>query len=182
MKQQQKILLLIISVILFYVIFKQKTKIKNLLMSLPLITTKKIVTENEIRNALKIVEQNFGTDIAKLVEKIYRAETAHFKSVQFLLTYSAGMLKFKDTYPYGWGNFKTFWALNPSYKPVGYVQIYVTREKKDFFYLAFGSLTAAMMTLADYVKKNGPLRWNSTNKAAQAEYATLLNSIKNRYV
>jgi hypothetical protein len=182
MKNNQKILLLIISVILFYVIFKQRTNIKNSIMGLPLITTKKTVTENEIRNSLKTVEQNFGTEIARWVEKIYRGETAHFKSVQFLLTYSAGMLKFKDKYPYGWGNFKTFWALNPNFAPVGYVKIFVTREKKDFFYLAFPSLTAAMMTLADYVKKNGPLRWNSTDKTAQAEYAKLLNSIKNRYV
>lgn len=182
MKQQQKILLLLISVIFFYLIFKQRKKIKNTIMGLPLITNKKVVTENEIRNSLKTVEQNFGTDIAKWVEKIYRGETNHFKSVQFLLTYSAGMLKFKDTYPYGWGNFKTFWAFYPNYEPVGYAKIYVTREKKDFYYLAFPSLTAGMMTLADYVKKNGPLRWNSTDKAAQAEYAKLLNSIKNRYV
>lgn len=182
MKQKQKIFLLLVVVTLFYTIFKQRKKIKNSIMGLPLITTKKVVTENEIKNSLKTVEQNFGTDIAKWVEKIYRAETAHFKSVQFLLTYSAGMLKFKDTYPYGWGNFKTFWAFYPNYEPVGYVKIYVTREKKDFYYLAFPSLTAAMMTLADYVKKNGALRWNSTDKAAQAEYSKLLNSIKNKYV
>jgi hypothetical protein len=172
-----------IATLLFvYFIFKQRKNIKNSIMGLPLVTDKKAISEEEIINSLQVVKQNFGVDIARWVEKIYRGETAHFKSTQFLLTYSAGMLKFKNVYPYGWGNFKTFWALNPSFAPTGYAKIYVTREKKDFFYLAFPSLTAAMMTLAYYVQKNGPLRWNSTDKNEQQKYATLLNQIKNRYV
>lgn len=182
MKKEKKILFFLFIAFLFIAIFKQRKNIKNTIMGLPLVTDKKAISEQEIVNSLEVVKQNFGIDVARWVEKIYRGETAHFKSVQFLLTYSAGMLKFKDIYPYGWGNFKTFWALNPSYAPTGYAKIYVNREKKDFFYLAFPSLTAAMMTLGYYVKKNGPLRWNSTDKNEQQKYATLLNQIKNRYV
>lgn len=182
MEKIQKYGLGIAALLFVYFIFKQRKNIKNSIMGLPLVTDKKAISEKEIINSLQVVKQNFGVDIARWVEKIYRGETAHFKSSQFLLTYSAGMLKFKNVYPYGWGNFKTFWALNPSFAPTGYAKIYVTREKKDFFYLAFPSLTAAMMTLAYYVQKNGPLRWNSTDKNEQQKYATLLNQIKNRYV
>jgi len=182
MKKEKKILFFLFIAFFFYAIFKQRKNIKNSIMGLPLVTDKKVINEGQIVNSLQVVKENFGIDVARWVEKIYRGETAHFKSVQFLLTYSAGMLKFKDVYPYGWGNFKTFWALNPSFAPNGYAKIYVNREKKDFFYLAFPSLTAAMMTLGYYVKKNGPLRWNSTDKNEQQKYATLLNQIKNRYV
>lgn len=172
-----------IAVLLFvYFIFKQRKNIKNMAGLLPQVTEKHIVSTNEIIRALEIIKENFGGDIAKMVEKIYRLETAHFKSTQFLLTYSAGMMKFKNTFPYGWGNFRTLWTVHPSFAPIGYAKIFVKRENKDFYYLAFPSLVAAMTALATYIKANGPLRWNSTDKKAQAEYGALLNKISVKYV
>lgn len=182
MKQEQKIIIFLTIGFLFYFIFRQRINIKGAVMTLPLNRIKKVITESEIINALQKVKSVYGETIAQYVEQIYRVETAHFKSSQFLYTYSAGMLKFKDKYPYGWGNFKTFWAINPSYAPTNFYKIFVSRENKDFYYLGFNSLEAAMMTLAYYVNKNGRLRWNSTLAKEQAIYQQALNSVINRYV
>ena len=182
MENYKKVLLTLAGFLAFHTIFKQRNNIKGSVMSLPINRIKKIITQQEIIDALQKVKKVYGETIAKYVEQIYRVETAHFKSSQFLYTYSAGMLKFKDKYPYGWGNFKTFWAVNPSYAPTNFYKIFVSRENKDFYYLGFNSLEAAMMTLAYYVNKNGRLRWNSTLAKEQAIYQKALNSVINRYV
>lgn len=182
MLTDKKILVFIVLIVLIFVIFKQKKNIKSPKMTLPINKTKNTITEKQIIEALQKVKSVYGQEIAENVEQIYRVETAHFKSSQFLYTFSAGMLKFKDAYPYGWGNFKTFWSLNPSYAPVNFYVIFVSREKKNFAYIGFSSLEAGMMTLAYYISKNGRLRWNSTKANEQAIYQRALNSVIVRYV
>ena len=149
----------------------------------------KKVNDNDIKSVLEKILTVFGPDIAKNVELIYRNETAHFTSGQFLNGYSPGMENFSKTgtFPYGWGNtLKDFSNAYPEYKPTGLTNPLVegqnTGKKKVF--VKFPSLEAAMFFLAIVLKARGnnPGKWHSNNLAAQTEYNRRLNTIKPRII
>lgn len=125
--------------------------------------------EKNLQRLLKV----FSPEIVKNVERIYRLETAHFKSGQFKGTYSPGMEAFGEQYPYGWKTMnRDFWSQFPQYKPIGKKSFTEggTGKKKEF--LIFPTLFAAMITLADFLERhnNNPGRWYSLNKEAQTRY------------
>jgi hypothetical protein len=107
-----------------------------------------LAIETEIKNLFaKMIKEGAKPQNLMAIEKIYRLETNHFKSGQFLQGYSAGMEKFNDSFPYGWTSLKQFWINNPSFKPIGFT---INTEggtgiKKTF--LKFKTPEAAIKTL-----------------------------------
>lgn len=106
---------------------------------------------------------------AKIIEKIFRLETAHFKSEQFRHTGSAGMEVGK-------------WFGLP--KNLG---VYTTKENGTGLYKSFiiwQSPYDFLVYLSDYIDRhNGNYaRWYSTNTIKQLYYRTILKGIKNRIV
>ena len=57
--------------------------------------------DEEIKSALQKVKDTFGLNVAIQIEKVFRNETAHFKSQGFLNSFSAGMEATIAIYPYG---------------------------------------------------------------------------------
>lgn len=149
-------------------------------------------TEQDAKNALQVVKNNYGVDMAKQIEKLARLETAHFKSTQFQRTGTGGMEVPKGGLPpyYGWGS--TFFLKHPFYTPVGTTDMFegkgtsgaggnkqVTDKPKVF--VVMPSVEAWMMFLAWYAgeekDKGGLLHWYSTDPAKQKIYAESLSHI-----
>lgn len=194
---RKKIVLITLFVVVLLYIYNS-TKSKESLISKSKIfkkLTSQKFTENDIVPALKKAEKIYGTDAAALLERVYRWETAHFKSGQYRNTGSAGMEVGSTTgtdrkkiptkkYPYGWTTPKKLWENNPKYKPVG---TYTTPENQTGIvktFIKFPSTEAAVLTLAEVLKKRGwnAGTWYSTNKVLQDKYNGHINSVKNRII
>jgi hypothetical protein len=145
----------------------------------------KKLNDNDIKTVLQKILSVFGIDVATNVELIYRNETAHFTSGQFLNGYSAGMENFskKGEFPYGWGKtLINFSNTYPDYKPTGLTKPIVEGQKtgKKKVFVKFPNLEAAMFFLAIVLKARGNDvgKWHSNDIAAQTEYRRRLNTIK----
>lgn len=147
-------------------------------------------TSNEMQEAFNEAIKRYGTDTAQWAERLMRWETAHFKSKQFGLTYSAGM-EVPDgikKFPYGWTSMKKFWEDNPNFAPVGWVTMHENAgdqaDKNADRFVKFPSFKAALFSLCEYLVKygNNAGRWYSTDAAAQARYEDKLRTVKPRFV
>ncbi len=130
-------------------------------------------------NIVKL-SQFYSPDILKNMERIFRLETSHFKSKQFLATYSAGMEKFSDYYPFGWKTLDNiFWKKFPEYAPKTFVPFTENRTGKTKYFLKFPSLFASMITMCEFLKHygNNPGRWYSLKPEKQKIYNESINKI-----
>ena len=150
-------------------------------------------TENDAKEALKIIYDKHGKDMAVIIEKMYRDETRHFQSGQFKACGTGGMEAFGSAPYYGWD--KNFFEANPEFKPVGIWSAFenkgmsgqggnkqVTDRKKEF--VVFPSVLAGMEFKVFYINKyNGNwARWHSTDKSVQEVYKKHIQSIRARFV
>ena len=123
---------------------------------------------SDLVTPLKNVKTEFGEAIAKTVERIYRLETAHFKTNQWKKTFSAGMEKFADSFPYGWPELKQFVKEYPEYgseKEYSYKPFTEAKTGKTKNYISFPSPEAGMMYLGYVMKKRNNVAgtWFSHN-------------------
>lgn len=145
-----------------------------------------------IRRAIGQVRDQYGPDMARAVERIYRLETAHFASLGFRKTYAAGMEAPKGkegAYPYGWTTLAaTLWKDAPAARPIGVLGMregdgITTPSRGIRPFLIFPTLSAAMMSLAETIAQRGrPGAWFSRLKGEQEKYEEKLRTIKARYV
>lgn len=167
LKQNKK--KLFIGVVLLGTALLLMTKKKNLIV--------KEFNEQDAKDAIDAVKFRYGIERAKIVEKILRAETAHFKSEQYKKTGSAGMLV------------SSAWGETINKLPT--IDIHLKKSQKDAEntgatakYYVFPTVTYFAYFLSDYIDrhKGDFLRWRSSNNQTYRDhYATLLNSIKNRF-
>ena len=150
-------------------------------------------TEDDGKQALKAIYNKYGKDMAIIIERMYRDETAHFKSGQYKACGTGGMEAFGSAPYYGWDS--SFFEANPEFHPIGIWSAYenkgmsgqggnqqVTTRKKEFVVLP--SVLAGMEYKAFYINKhNGNwARWHSTKASNQQTYKTHIESIKPRFV
>lgn len=150
-------------------------------------------TEIDAKEAIKIIYDKYGRDIAITIEQMYRDETRHFQSDQYKACGTGGMEAFGSSPYYGWD--KNFFEENPQFRPIGIWKAYenkgmsgkggnqqVTDRKKDFVILP--SVLAGMEYKAFYIKKyNGNwARWHSTKESNQKVYEIYIKSIKPRFI
>jgi hypothetical protein len=140
------------------------------------------VSELDILDALKYIENKYGKTIAEFVEKIYRLETRHFKSYLFKQTYGAGLLYNEKTKYLG----EPFclWILE---RESGNIIVSPnTLGAKRFCYVKFKSLLQAFDYLARYITKNGNELENIYNRIKRygggEKYLEKVLNIKNIYV
>ena len=157
------------------------------LLALLLLPKKKKMPEQnkyQIKKSLKEIEEIFGKEVTRNVEKIYRLETRNFSSGGFLKTNGAGMIAVKKDFPYGWTSLKKFWTEQPNHKPkkVLNIKTNVTQQigSGDVRgFLVFPSLFAGMFALAFMLQKRGNDvgSWYSTNEAQKEHYRNLISKI-----
>lgn len=152
----------------------------------------KTFTEADAKPALAKVKAKYGIEMAKLIEKVARWETAHFTSKQYKLTGTGGMEAHGSAPYYGW--FAAFFVANPDYRPVGTTAMLENaglsaeggnaQSKSAKVFVIMPSVEAWMMFLADYAtryaKDGGIARWYSTDKNAQKLYMDKLATVSSK--
>jgi hypothetical protein len=129
--------------------------------------------------AYNYAAQVFGKENAALAERIYILETGHYKSTQFLNGYSAGMVAFADTYPYGWSTLQAYWDSHPLLAPTGTWT--TTVAGKPWTYITFARFLDALFALCIRLQQDGwdANKWNGDTTGA---YGKLVASLTNVYV
>jgi hypothetical protein len=137
----------------------------------------------DAERALRLIHDKYGKEMAENIERMYRDETAHFTSKQYIHTGTGGMEEGK------WD--MSLFNEYPEYAPVGTWSAFenkgasglggneqVTDRRKVF--LVLPSVEAAMVYKAEYIKRHGGnfARWHSTNKAKQDFYRSALLKIR----
>lgn len=135
---------------------------------------------NDIKEVIKKAIKMFKPGVVKNAEKIFRLETNHFRSGQYLGTFSPGMEKFSALYPYGWKSLKPFWNKFPEYAPFDFLPFIENRTGKTKFFLKFKTLEAAFLTLCFFleINNNNPGRWYALDKNMQDEYNNKIANFK----
>lgn len=127
-----------------------------------------------------IMQQDDSPVTARLVEKMYRLETANMTSEGYRATYTPGMKcgwkngKQVLTFPYGWAKRGT---VSSDYLPP--VNMVDTLEGAPSYWVVFRALPVAMQYVAQVLRDRGynPGAWNSTDPAKQSTYNAKLTNI-----
>lgn len=136
-------------------------------------------TESDFQAGIEKVKNLFPPDILQMVERVYRLETANFKSGQYQLTGTPGMEATIKIYPYGWGKrLKKF-----NIVPVGVVDMMDNPtkntpkpSKKSF--VALNDVSEGIKIIASYIQDKGAGSWYAgTNKKMGLEYEKTLMQI-----
>ncbi len=152
-------------------------------------------SQENAKEGLQYVLDHYGRDYAVGIERIYRAETAHFESEQFLFCGTPGMEATKNGVApyYGWSS-KNFSA-HPDSVIVDIIEFMEgkglsdqggieqnTKEAKHF--IKMKTVTGAMVVVAERIKNaNGNFgAWYSNDVSFQDKYKTGLEEIVPRFV
>ena len=147
------------------------------------------MNETEIKAALLKVCETYGKLFAARLEQLYRNETRHFTSGNFLKTLSPGMQATSKSLPYGWKSLEQFWIANPHFAPTGiFEQVENTSKlatsigKQKF--MVFPSVYASMMSLSKLfsLRNNNFGTWFSTDPIKIEAYNKELDAIIPRIV
>ena len=125
-------------------------------------------TEADAKSAVLYVLNKYGKDWAKVFEQVYRKETAHFTSLQFKLTGSAGMEVGK-------------WA---GKVPTEFVKIIENGPGKEKSFLKWNSTIDFAEYWIQYALRwdGNWARWYSTNATLQNQYRSDSLKVTTRYV
>ncbi|WP_144893771.1 hypothetical protein [Flavobacterium tiangeerense] len=156
-------------------------------------TFKKSYTPKDAEDALFLLYKHFGVEISKAVEMIFRSETGHFTSDQYILSGTGGMESFGRPPYYGW--YETFFTKYPKFKPLGITSLYegegiskkggnaqIKNRPKEF--VVMPSVLAAMLFLVDFIIRHDGnwARWHSIKKEKQEAYRKSMIGVIPRFV
>lgn len=127
---------------------------------------------NDAKQAILSIKGSYGVELAEIVEKIMRWETAHFTSKQYVQTGSAGMEAGK-------------WAHIPVGATSGVIKMHDadTSDGIDSF-IIWNSVTDFAKYLAEYILRHDGnwARWYSTIPIQQEVYRDKVNTVTTHFV
>lgn len=174
-----KIALYIIVLAALFLLFKKKRESQDEIPESDMIDL--------LKDSFKEVIQLYGVDNAKKLERMYRWETAHFKSKQFKQTFTPGMEigAGKTTFPYGWSSLRDYAkAKNLQGDEFTTVSMHEGGTGILKTFIAFPDLKNAVLFTAYVLSKRSwnPGAWYSTNPDSQARYNEKLKGVIPRIV
>lgn len=179
MKKTTVYIAIALVILVYYFFYKSKTEMSNTTPNIPVKPN-----PNDIAAAFAELKKNYGRDFANKIEKLYRLETGHFGSGQFLEGNSPGMVATKSTYPFGWRSLDEFALANSiDGHKFGIGRTFVV-DGKNFRYVTFPDFKTSADFVAWFIrnKRGGvPEKWNSLDPAAAARYKNKLNQIRTQY-
>ena len=142
----------------------------------------------DVQAAIKRIGILYGKEMAIKVESLFRNETKHFTSGNFLKCFCPGMEATIESFPYGWSSLSNFWKMHPEYAPIGiYKQVENTsgllKSRGERKFIQFPNLDASMITVAERLKAKGgdTGAWFSNDPSKQKLYREYLLKIKTPY-
>jgi hypothetical protein len=150
-------------------------------------TTNPMLAEDDIIDSLRQLKNKYGREKAAMIERLFRLETAHFKSSQWQNARTPGMEIGGGvrTFPYGWSSLYEF-TKTYNYEP-GDFSTWTHPENqtgKIKTFIVFPTARAAFEFVGYLMNKRN---WNfgswfSTKPDFQQNYVDTLNTIRARYV
>jgi len=141
-------------------------------------------SSNDLASVFQGLKNNFGPEFAKRIEQLFRYETGHFESGQFLEGNSPGMVATKSTYPFGWPSLDEFNRANSiDGRRYAIGRVFIVNGK-NFRYVKFPDFKTSANFVAWFIrnKRGGiPEKWHSLNAAKAAEYRNTLDKIRTQY-
>lgn len=141
-------------------------------------------SSNDLASTFQELKNNFGPEFAKKIEQVFRYETRHFTSGQFLEGNSPGMVATKTEYPFGWPSLDEYNQANSiDGRKYGIGREFIVNNK-SFRYVKFPDFKTSANFVAWFIrnKRGGiPEKWHSLNAAKAAEYRNTLNQIRTQY-
>ncbi|UXP22467.1 MULTISPECIES: hypothetical protein [unclassified Enterobacter] len=153
-------------------------------------------TPSDAKEALRTIYKEYGYDMAKTIEQLYRDETGHFQSTQYKRCGAGGMeVSGNNPQPPGYGWNESLFSRHPEYSPIGVWWAFenkglsgqggnqqITSRKKG--YIIFPSVLAAMEYKVDYINRNGGnwANWHSRNPTVQEYYRTAISRMRHTFV
>jgi hypothetical protein len=141
------------------------------------------LSDTYLRNSFNAVKSggSYSTQYMNDIERLFRLETAHFKSGQFVNSYTPGMVAFANSFPYGWNSLQT-WANLRNLGPgqFGVTQTYNT-SAGPLKYITFPSFLYALDFTSWFLKNvrgGDTAKWFSTDTSS-AGYQNYKNALKN---
>ncbi len=152
----------------------------------------KLITDQDtIISAFQKSISEYGKSYTCTLESLFRNETAHFQSTQWLNCYSPGMEMTKGTDKpcYGWSQLDVFWTeTKPEYAPIG---IWSAVDNDSALikstglqgFLKFPSVEAGILSVAKLISlRDGNFgSWFSTQQEYQNQYSAILKTIIPRF-
>lgn len=171
---------IILSVVLILLYFLTRKTRSEMINTAPVINP----NSNDLASAFQSLKNNFGPEFSKRIEQLFRYETRHFQSKQFLEGNSPGMVATKSTYPFGWPSLDEFNRANSiDGRKYGIGREFIV-DNKSFRYVKFPDFETSAKFVAWFIrnKRGGiPEKWNSLNAAEAARYRNTLDQIRTQY-
>ena len=142
------------------------------------------ITDENIKEALRKIFNEFGREKTEKLEQLYRKETAHFRSGQFKGGASPGMEPSPNTnkvFPYGWTSLKKF----ADFYSISYSSFYLTGPYteggtgKQKFFIGFPNVYTAMLFVMYVISNRGWNfgKWRAFDETISTNYNNSLNNI-----
>jgi len=130
-------------------------------------------TEADAKEAILKLAQIKGVERAKLIEKMLRLETRHFRSLQYKMSGSAGMEE---------GSWKNL--PKNSYTTFQMKDNPLKADKQMRTFIKWNNVYDFCVYLSDYIDRHdgNHLRWNAISAERQAMYKKHLEGIRNRFI
>jgi hypothetical protein len=132
----------------------------------------------QLETALRTVVNDFGVEVARNVERIYRLETANFTSLQFAKTCTPGMRAFGNAFPWAW-SLKSDGLTEADFLPP--VVMAENAGGPAVPWVVFRALPKAVHFVGYFLNKYGNRvgRWHNTDNFPdqQAAYTLLVSTI-----
>ena len=148
-------------------------------------------SNSQLQPAFNALAEKYGPAFAKEIEQLYRKETAHFKSGQFLKTFSPGMevSPGNHEFPYGWASLRDF---SNAYKPTRHAPVnanttFLVPMKESGtgltkYYVGFPDLFGAIQFVGYTLHKRlHPGYWRSTQKDVADAYRASYKQINTQF-
>lgn len=142
------------------------------------------ITDENIKEALRKIFNEFGREKTEKLEQLYRKETGHFRSGQFKGGASPGMEPSPNTnrtFPYGWKSLQQF---SEAYN-IPASAFYITGPYteggtgKQKFFVGFPNVYTAMLFVMYVISKRGWNfgKWRAFDETISTNYNNSLNAI-----
>lgn len=132
------------------------------------------------------LQQKYGKSYAQDIERLFRHETNHFTSGQWLKCGTAGLVAFSESFPYGWISLSKFVEKHNLDKKDFYpVYFSTTSDGKSRSYIHFPETKYSVIFTGEFLqeKRNGKWwHWFSLDESKAQHYKNLVLQIKPRFI
>lgn len=176
------IIAFIVAIVLYLFIKKSQKAIKKQISIMS-------IDEATVKAAFQRVGKIFPNEI-KNAERIYRLETAHFKTNNFAKTKGAGFEAVTNNFPFGWTSLKGFWLANIKWMPTTFIKQAENVQKdiqdsgKIKKFIVFPSLDAGIASVCKVLQLRGNDvgAYFATQEPQKTQYRNKILKIVPRYV